>query len=877
MRSAQYINENPNGTNPTVAGAAAAADFNGDGFQDLIFPSGCGPGDSCTPSGFTLLLSNGAGGYQAPLSFTAPVNGANFLAVADFNGDGKPDVAVFNNCDASCTGSSVSIFLNTGNGTFSDPNVYESGGVTQRAIVTGDFNGDGKMDIAVLNASDPSSSVPGVIGILLGNGDGTFQPVVTTNMPSGPATWIAGADFNLDGKTDLVVVEANGNVNDSRAGSAQILLSNGDGSFTFGNSYTTGGDSSGNGLAVTTGDLNGDGNADIVIGNLCEPIVGGLTGFDVNCANGAIGVLLGNGNGTFQTGPSYDIPDANFLSIALADVNGDGKLDYVASTETGVAVSFGNGDGSFQPPTVYAALEVDQNVQLAIADLNGDGGLDIVQPGISGQLAILYNQGFSKTAPTVTLQSSLSPATFGQTVTFTATVTSTSGTPTGTVTFLLVSNFTHRGPVTLPVTLVNGSASYSASGFSAGTYSIFATYSGDSNNSGSTSAALQQMVNQASSTITLVSGGNPSYVGQTVTFTATVASQYAGAASGTVTFKQGTTTLASVSLSGNQASYSTTYTTTGTRSITAVYSGDSNNQGSASAVLKQAVDNFPAATKTVVTTSGSPSFIGQLVTFTAAITWSFGPVPNGETVNFFDGATAIGTATTADSVAVFSTSALSATTHTIKATFVGDGTFKTSTGVVKEVVNKYTTASTLSSSLNPSNFGQSVTLTAVVASSGGPTPTGTVTFKNHSTTLGTSRLDLTGTASLTTSKLPVGSNVITASYNGDSQNGKNTSPSLLQTVNQAQIMMSLTSSPNPSNSAKPVKFTATLASNGGLPNGQVVTFSYNGATLGTAKIAGGKAIFSTTALPAGSDQVMATYAGDVDFISASASVIQTVN
>ena len=399
MRSAQYINENPNGTNPTVAGAAAAADFNGDGFQDLIFPSGCGPGDSCTSSGFTLLLSNGAGGYQAPLSFTAPVNGANFLAVADFNGDGKPDVAVFNNCDASCTGSSVSIFLNTGNGTFSDPNVYEGGGVTERAIVTGDFNGDGKMDIAVLNGCDPSCSGFGVIGILLGNGDGTFQPVVATNMPSGPATWIAGADFNSDGRTDLVVVEANGNVNDSRAGSAQILLSNGDGSFTFGNSYTTGGDSSGNGLAVTTGDVNLDGKADIVIGNFCEPIVGGLTGFDVNCANGAIGVLLGNGDGTFQTGPSYDIPDANFLSIALADVNGDGKLDYIASTETGVAVSFGNGDGSFQPPTVYAALAVNQNVQLAIADLNGDGGLDIVQPGISGQLAILYNQGVGNPKP----------------------------------------------------------------------------------------------------------------------------------------------------------------------------------------------------------------------------------------------------------------------------------------------------------------------------------------------------------------------------------------------------------------------------------------------------------------------------------------------
>lgn len=872
MRNAQYINENPNGTNPTVAGAVAAADFNGDGFPDLIFPSGCGPGDSCTPSGFTLLLSNGAGGYQAPLSFTAPVNDANFLAVADFNGDGKPDVAVFNNCDASCTGSSVSIFLNTGNGTFSDPNVYEGGGVTERAIVTGDFNGDGKMDIAVLNASDPSSSIPGVIGILLGNGDGTFQPVVTTNMPSGPAIWIAGADFNLDGKTDLVVVEANGNVNDSRAGSAQILLSNGDGTFTFGNSYTTGGDSSGNGLAVTTGDLNLDGKADIVIGNFCEPIVGGLTGFDVNCANGAIGVLLGNGDGTFQTGPSYDIPDANFLSIALADVNGDGKLDYIASTETGVAVSFGNGDGSFQPPTVYAALAVNQNVQLAIADLNGDGGLDIVQPGISDQLAILYNQGVGNPKPVVTLQSSIDPSTYGQQVTFTSSVTSTSGTPTGTVTFM-----DGAGKIAIPVTLANGSASLTYTALGAGIHSIVAEYGGDNTFVPANSAALTQTVNQASTTVQVASSANPSYVGQEVTLPATVTGPFQGGATGSVTFKQGKVILATETLTNGRAAFATTFTTTGARSITATYSGDENNLAGTSSVLKQVVDALPAATTTFVLTSGTPLLVGQSVTFTAKVSSTYGPIPNGEMVTFSDGATALATVPLSGGFAAYSTTSLTAATHTIKVAYAGDVTFKASTGVVKEVVNKYTTASTLSSGLNPSNFGQAVTLTAVVASSGGPTPTGTVTFRNGTKTLGTGTLDSTGTASLGTSTLLVASNVITASYNGDSQNGKSTSPSLPQTVNQAQITMSLTSSPNPSVSGKSVKFTATLASSGGLPNGQVVAFSYNGSTLGTAKIAGGKAIFSTTALPAGSDPVTATYAGDADYSMASASVTQIVN
>jgi hypothetical protein len=152
-----------------------------------------------------------------------------------------------------------------------------------------------------------------------------------------------------------------------------------------------------------------------------------------------------------------------------------------------------------------------------------------------------------------------------------------------------------------------------------------------------------------------------------------------------------------------------------------------------------------------------------------------------------------------------------------------------------------------------------------------------VTFKNGAATLGSPTLDLTGTATLATTKLPLGSDSLTADYNGDSLNQKSDSSVLMQTVNQAQITLSLASSPNPSSSGKPVKFTATLTSNGGLPNGQIVTFSYNSTTLGTAKISGGKAIFSTTALPVGSDQVSASFAGNADYGPASNTVTQTVN
>jgi hypothetical protein len=174
-----------------------------------------------------------------------------------------------------------------------------------------------------------------------------------------------------------------------------VFLSNGDGTFTAGQVYDSGGRGS---AAVAVGDVNGDGKPDMLIANQCEPDGGG---YDNNCANGAIGILLGNGDGTFNPAPGQVITDGNLQSISLADLNADGKLDVVASTETGVAVLLGKGNGTFQPPTIYAALENFQNVQLAIADLDGDGGLDIVQPS-GNNLAILYSQGFQFPIPVFT-------------------------------------------------------------------------------------------------------------------------------------------------------------------------------------------------------------------------------------------------------------------------------------------------------------------------------------------------------------------------------------------------------------------------------------------------------------------------------------------
>jgi glucose dehydrogenase len=186
------------------------------------------------------------------------------------------------------------------------------------------------------------------------------------------------------------------------------------------------------------------------------------------------------------------------------------------------------------------------------------------------------------------------------------------------------------------------------------------------------------------------------------------------------------------------------------------------------------------------------------------------------------------------------------------------------------------TNTTLTSSPNPSAYGEAVELTATVTSSGSSTPTGTVTFKSGSTSLGNGTLSA-GTAKLSTKKILVGTDSLTATYNGDAKNGKSTSPAIAQTVSQAAISMTLASSPNPSSSGQSVKFTATLTSTGGLPIGDV-SFTFGSTTLGTASInTKGVATLSTKALPTGTDKVTASCAGDTNYSPASASVTQTVN
>lgn len=267
---------------------------------------------------------------------------------------------------------------------------------------------------------------------------------------------------------------------------------------------------------------------------------------------------------------------------------------------------------------------------------------------------------------TTSLSSSLNSSVYGQSVSFTAKVLpSIAGTPTGTVTF-------YDGAAVLGTKTVSiaGIAVLTTSSLAGGSHSVTASYSGNSLFAGSTSAAVNQAVTQAKAAVSVSSSLNPAYVGQTVTLRANVSGQHGGVPSGYVTFKQGTTILATVALVGGQATYMHVFGKAGTFSVTAVYGGDVNFTLKTSTALKQVVNRY--TTNTLLQSTPNPSALGQAVTFTATVT-STGPQPTGS-VTFKNGTTSttLGTTSLVGGVATLRKSNLPVGTQSITAAYNGN-------------------------------------------------------------------------------------------------------------------------------------------------------------------------------------------------------------
>ena len=296
----------------------------------------------------------------SPVSFAAPVgftagDAPYEIAIGDFNGDGKQDVATANNGS-----NNVSILLGNGAGNFSAAASFGAG-TGPASVTVGDFNGDGRQDLAVANYNSGNA---GFVSILLGDGAGNFSAPTNFGTGAGPFS-VAVGDFNNDGKQDLAVAQ-NGS-------SISVLLGDGAGNFSAASSFGAGTDP----RSVAVGDFNGDGNQDLAVAN-------------VNSSN--VSILLGNGAGSFSAATNYLTGDGP-LSVAVGDFNGDGKQDLTVanSLSNHVSILLGDGLGGFGVATNFAAGT--QPSRLAVGDFNGDGKQDLAVNNLGSNLSILLGDG----------------------------------------------------------------------------------------------------------------------------------------------------------------------------------------------------------------------------------------------------------------------------------------------------------------------------------------------------------------------------------------------------------------------------------------------------------------------------------------------------
>ena len=545
-------------------------------------------------------------------------------------------------------------------------------------------------------------------------------------------------------------------------------------------------------------------------------------------------------------------------------VSVDGQYGNTPTALTGtVTVSTGTDSCTITLPAVSCDITFTTPGSKTItAAYNGDGNFNTSS-------ATTTHTVYQYTTTTTITSDSPDPSVVGQAVPFNySIIPSGGGPPTGNVT---VSNGTDSctGTVaagTCPITFTTP-----------GTSGFTATYPGDTNYAGSTSAVAPHTVGKADTTAAITSDApDPSLFGElvTVNFTVTPVAPGAGAPTGNVTVSDGTDSCTATVAAG---SCTIAFSSAGSKNLTATYAGDTNfNASPASASVPHTVDK--TNTTTSLASSVSPSVFGQSVTFTATVnvTAPGAGTPTGS-VEFFDGATSLGTVALSGGTATLSISTLAVGPHTISATYGGDANFNTSSGNVSQTVNKAGTTTTITTSGSPSSYGTLVTFTATVTVNlpGAGTPSGTVEFFDGATSLGTVALS-SGTATLNISTLEVGPHTITASYGGDA-NYNNSSGTVNQSVGQAATTTTVTSGINPSVFGQPVTFTATVASGAGTPTGTVEFFD-GAASLGTATLTAGSATLTTSTLIAGTHPITGVYSGDTNYAtSTSVPLDQIVN
>jgi Big-like domain-containing protein/VCBS repeat protein len=527
------------------------ADVNGDGIKDLVIAL---PGPDTTE--LAVLLGNANGTFQSPKY--SPYDGAFGIAVADFTGDRKLDLAT----------SFGGLFSGSGDGYFHYQSAIPGAGAAVD-VLTDDFNKDGKPDLAVFEYFGTNS--PLFQRTLLGDGHGGFTATgeyasQALDNPPGP---FFSAEFNGDGKPDLLIRFRN-KVGTSTPTSVFVQLGKGDGSFTplplLNDTLTPAG--------IGLGDVNGDKKLDMVLAG-AVPLSGGGIG------SSQIHTYIDKGDASSASFVSAAIDC--FHGLAVGDLNGDGRSDLLCSSVAGSPITFysSNGNGSYTKGTVFPAIGLWTAANgIIIADLNRDGTRDAILLNADRTVTALLNLSGTWMSESTSPSTLIYKQPFSLNASVAASLPQTQH-PTGSVTY-------RDGAATLGSAGL-GSAFKDAAGLTVGTHLLSASYGGDGNFNPHT-VTVSRTVAKAASTTKLASTLNPSSRGQAVTFTAIMVPQFAGTPTGKVSFKDGSTVLATVSMSSGKATYTTSSLAAGTHSITAVYTGDGNFKASTSAVLFQKVN-----------------------------------------------------------------------------------------------------------------------------------------------------------------------------------------------------------------------------------------------------------------------------------------------